>query len=158
MRTVYLAGPVLGRTKEQANGWRHLVSEALREFGIRAISPLRCEPVEAGSTYGPSYKDERFGSARAIKAKNLFDVASTDLTLAYLPAPAEGQHQSYGTLLEIGWAHALRKPVVLVSNDPTVINHPVIGGSVDWLLSSLDAGVDVVEGILGGYAIGGRSV
>ncbi len=158
MKRVYLAGPIKDCTEEQAKDWRHMVASELEYYNIWAISPLRCEPL-IGERYKANYADPKFGLARAIRAKNAFDVRNCDMTFAYLPLPGPGvQHQSYGTIIEIGWAHILGKPVVLVTNDPEVRDHPVINASADWVLADLCEGIDVAVGILGGYAEGGKNV
>ena len=116
-RFVYLAGPVLGMTESMANDWRRKVADKLRPHGIIGISPLRCEPIH-GPTYEAGYPDERFGTARAIMAKNMFDVKTCDMVLAYIPHPFQGEHHSWGTMQELAWGRAFDKPVILVSDDP----------------------------------------
>lgn len=145
MRTVYLAGPITGCTKKEANDWRRYVSAALMSYDIKGISPLRCEPI-IGERYEPNYADPKFGTARAIASKNFYDVAACDLTFAFLPS------LSSGTLIEIGAARALNKPIILVSEEPIVINHPVINAAAGWVLPDLDDGIEVVVGILQDYA------
>lgn len=158
MMHVYLAGPILGCTEGQANDWRQYADGILKPHGIIGISPLRCEPIH-GSHYGTGYpEDPRFGTSRAIAHKNLFDVRQCHMTLAYLPKPLKGRKQSWGTLSEVAWAKALDKPAIVVSNDPEVIAHPVVNANAGWLVPNLDAGLDVVIGILGGYVPGGHNV
>lgn len=149
-RTIYLAGPILDCTKSEANDWRGEVLDALAPHGVKAISPLRCEPI-IGERYSVGYDDPKFGTARAIGSKNMFDTANCDLVLAYLPKPPEGRQQSWGTLIEIGWAHALRKPVMLVSNDPAVFAHPVVNYCGNWTLDTLDEAVETIIGLMKGY-------
>jgi nucleoside 2-deoxyribosyltransferase len=153
---VYLAGPVLGMNDKQANDWRQYVAGYLSGSGITGISPLRCEPIH-GPTYEAGYPDERFGTSRAIMNKNLYDVKSCDMILAYIPKPPEGQHHSWGTMQEYAWAFALGKPAILVTDDPEIVNHPVINGQAGWVLDNLDDAIDVLVGILGGYT-GGKNV
>jgi nucleoside 2-deoxyribosyltransferase len=155
-RTVYLAGPILGCTKTEANDWRINVADRLKEHGITGISPLRCEPL-IGERYGVQYSDPKFGTARAIGSKNIFDVRNCDLTLAYLPKLPDGRHQSYGTIAELAWAFALGRPAILVTDDQEIAEHPVLNSCAGWLLSSLDDAVDVAIGILDGYC-GGKNV
>lgn len=154
--TVYLAGPILGCTKTEANDWRFAIAAALAEGGLVGVSPLRCEPL-IGERYGLNYEDPRFGTARAISSKNVFDVRKCDLTLAYLPTPEPGRHQSYGTICEVAWAHAFNKPAIVVTDDPNVADHPVINSCAGWVLDDLEAGVEVAIGILGAYS-GGKNV
>ncbi len=147
---VYLAGPIMGCDKSEANDWREYVALQLKPYGIIGISPLRCEPL-IGERYTASGVDPKFGTERAIGSKNVFDVRACDMTLAYLPTPPEGAHQSYGTIIELAWAHMLNRPAVLVSDDPGVLEHPVIGTCAGWLLDDLDDAIQVLIGILGGY-------
>jgi hypothetical protein len=152
---VYLAGPIMGCNKEEANDWRISVDLQLKQHGIIGISPLRCEPL-IGERYTEGSMDPRFGQARAIAAKNKFDVQNCDITLAYMPNEM-GTNISLGTLGEIFWADMAGKQVILVSDHPKVVKHPVIDAAVDWKLSSLDEAVDVCIGVLGGYT-GGKNV
>lgn len=155
-KRVYLAGPILGCYKNEANDWRQEVAVELGIEHILGISPLRCEPI-IGEKYGVHYTDPKFGTSRAIAAKNFFDVQNCDITLAFFPVPPPGRHQSYGTMAEIAWAHALHKPVVLVTDDPEVRDHPVLNACANWVLDSLEDGIEVCIGILGGY-VGGKHV
>jgi nucleoside 2-deoxyribosyltransferase len=84
-------------------------------------------------------------------------VKNCDMVLAYLPLPPAGRDQSWGTLMEIAWARALDKQVILVTDDPRVVAHPVVNACAGWVLPHLDDGVEVAVGILGGY-VGGKNV
>lgn len=155
MRYVYLAGPILGCTAGEANDWRVKVAAILKPHGIIGISPLRCEPL-IGERYTTDYPDPRFGTPRAIAAKNRFDVLHGDMTLAYLPKEM-GDNISLGTVGEIFWADGLDRQVILVSDHPKIIKHPVIDAAVDWKLTTLDEACEVIIGVLGGYT-GGKNV
>lgn len=160
---VYLAGPILGCTEGEAKSWREYVDDRLQlnyqdgtSQRIVGISPLRCEPIH-GERYGVGYEDPKFGTARAIAAKNLADVRMCDMTLAYFPKMPEGRHPSLGTIVEIAWAHAEGKPVIVVSDDPIILTHPVVNSCAGWMLPTLDDAIEVVNGILGGY-VGGKNI
>lgn len=155
---VYLAGPILGCTEDDAKHWRTYVDLSFEEgHGITCISPLRCEPPLDGAYYKGVYADPKFGTDRAIVSKNLFDTKSCDMVLAFLPKPDPGRHQSFGTLMELAWAHALGKPTILVSDDPDILSHPVVTACASWVLPDLDSAIDLIHGILGGYT-GGKNV
>jgi nucleoside 2-deoxyribosyltransferase len=151
MSKVYLAGAIAGLTEGEAKDWRNYFCDLLRPHGIVGISPLRCEPPGADGTYKLNYDDPRFGTARAIRGKNLFDVKQCDITLAYLPKPAEGKRASYGSMWEVGAAAALGKPTIIVSDDPNVMRHPLFGGTCDWPLDTLEQAAEVCIGILEHY-------
>lgn len=158
-KLIYLAGPILGCTAAEAQDWRKYICTqlSLKAIGeLVGISPLRCEPL-IGERYTANYPDPKFGTARAIGAKNMYDVRNCDLTFAYLPKPEAGRSHSLGTIIEIGWAHGQSKPVIIVTNDPFIQNHPVINTCAGWILPTLDDGIDVVIGLLDGY-VGGKNV
>jgi nucleoside 2-deoxyribosyltransferase len=151
-RAIYLAGPIGGTTKGEANNWRDDMICRLADMGMRGISPLRCEPL-IGERYNTSgYNDPKFGTDRAIASKNMMDVQMCDLTLCYFPQDVTEQYGvSLGTVCEIAWAKALSKPTILVSTHAKVINHPVIGACAGWVLPSLDDALEVIEGIFTDY-------
>lgn len=154
-RFIYLAGPIAGCNKGEANDWREYVSEKLTEISpnIKGVSPLRCEPI-VGDVYALGYDDDKFGTPRAIASKNTFDTLMADVVLAYLPTPdlSDGGRESCGTILEIGWAHREDKPVILVTDDPHYLKHPVMDRCADWKLTNFYDALEVIQGILGIYA------
>lgn len=152
----YLAGPILGCDEGTANDWRYKVAAALRAHDIIGISPLRCEPL-IGEVYTASYPDPKFGTARAIGSKNLYDLRTCDLTFAYMPKLAPGARDSIGTILEIGAARENNKLIILVTDDPFLQAHPVMTTFTGWTLPTLEDGIDAVIGLLGGYT-GGKNV
>lgn len=151
--TVYLAGPIGGCNKYEASDWRDYTVDYLFEQRIVGVSPLRCEPIggERYDFHGNSH-DPKFGSARAIGSKNIFDVRHCDMTLVYLPREINERKPSYGSIIELAWAHMLGKPTVVVTDDPALSGHPVVGSCAGWLLDDLDQGLEVVVGILAVYA------
>lgn len=147
---VYLAGPILHLTQAEANNWRYKAINCFKEAGIAGISPLRDEPI-TGPTYGSGSSNDPRHSGHGILEKNLFDLRNCDVVLAYLPART-GKHQSYGTIGEVFAARALGKPVVMVTDDPTVLEHHVLLACAGWVTSSLEEGRDIAIGLLGQYA------
>lgn len=155
--TVYLAGPIVGCTFDDANNWRYYVDEKLKPYGIRGVSPLRCEPLRE-KVYPAQGADPKFGTARAIGAKNVYDVRNTNMTLAFIPKPPEGSRHSWGTLCELAGAHFINKQTILVTDDPDVLEHPVIDAMAGWVLPDFDHAIEVIIGVLGGYTPEGKNV
>jgi len=143
---IYLAGPIAGQTKASANNWRNDVCSRLID-GIVGISPLRCEPL-IGDKYELAYDDKRFGTPSAISGKNWFDTVECDLILAYLP------QVSVGTIMEVAWGIALRKPIILVSDVEGIINHPLITANVNWIFDNFDDALDTIHGLFQDYING----
>lgn len=147
---IYLAGPIAGLTKGEANDWRKYVIEKLSPHGIVGVSPLRSEPL-IGERYNVVYDDPRFGTPNAIRAKNVIDVNTCNATLEFLPKWANDLRPSYGTVTEHGMSLALGKPIILVSDDPYVLKHPLVGDAAQWRLGTLDEAIDVIVGTFGVY-------
>ncbi len=143
---VYLAGPIAGCNKGEANDWRAYVSQQLQPSGIVGVSPLRCEPL-IGRKYKLSYDDPRFGIPKAIAAKNWYDSNRCDMVLAYLPKEISARRPSYGTIIEIGWAIGMRKPLLLVTDDPLVRDHPLIQANVPWVFPDFEPALETLIGL-----------
>lgn len=151
---IYLAGPIAGCTDNEANDWRDEFSLRLRKmFGgkVAGISPLRCEPPNVSGRYELNYEDVLFGTARAISTKNLYDVKACDMMLAYMPRELNERRPSYGTIVELGWAYAFGKPVIVVTDDPYLRQHPVVGLCVGWFLKTFGEAFELIDGIMGNY-------
>ena len=155
---VYLAGPIAGCLEGEAKDWRFYADSLLSPYHVRGISPLRCEPAVDGKyddAESGQFEDKMFGSHDAIVAKNWYDLNQCDATLAYLPPD---YNLSIGTISEIAWAFAVRKPLVIVATDPKILNHPMTQVQAGWLLDNLEDACEVLGQILGSYAVGGAKV
>lgn len=153
---VYLAGAIAGLTEKEAKDWRRYVANELSKHMVTGVSPLRCEPL-VGERYEVVYDDPRFGSGRAIAAKNEFDTRNCDFALVYLPKPPPGGRLSIGSIIELAWAHAFNKPTILVTDDPVIWDHPLTDACASWKLRTLDEAIEVIVGVSGAYT-GGKNV
>jgi len=148
---IYLAGPIAGCTQEEATEWRDHICTFF-PYGIVGISPLRCEPLKDGMTYTePGATEKKWSDPRAIATKNWLDTESCDLVLAYLPKALNERRPSYGTTIEIGWAIGLRKPLIVVSDDDYLMNHPLIKHNASWRFDNLEDAADVIVGLFSDY-------
>ena len=149
---IYLAGPVYGCDKSEANDWRLKFRRQLHDHMISGVSPLRCEPL-VGDRYGfGDVTDPRFGTPEAIAAKNFMDVQRCDLTLAYFPADlTEAIGPSIGTIGELAWAFSLHKPTILVSTHPKLTQHAMILACSRWRLRTLDEAFELITGLFQVY-------
>ena len=140
---VYLAGPMEDKPQAEINDWRTIARLALgRASGhLITITPARSEPE---TLYTPKASKEIF-------AKNLLDCKSCDLLLAYMPSFLTQDRGNYGTTMEVAWFAMMQKPIVLVSDNPKIINHPLFWHGCDWITDSLDDALDIVPRILGPY-------
>lgn len=146
-KLIYLAGPITGLTYGTACDWRTYVRECLNQRGVRTISPMR------GKTYlegvgelkpGNDYADLHvMSSSRGLTTRDRFDVMRADAVFVnFLGA----ERVSIGTVGEIFWADAFRKPVVVCMEDEgNVHDHAMINELTGYRVPTIDEGVDVVR-------------
>jgi|TARA_B110000263_G_C14993815_1_gene367209 nucleoside 2-deoxyribosyltransferase len=135
---VYLAGPIEGCDLNEITYWRKLCHQGFSDF-IIGVNPFRAE-MDADT------KESR----KRIVMKNYMDTKNCDLIFAYLPKEINERRPSYGTTFEIAWGYSMQKPVVIVSNDKQVHNHPLMdmSGALFW---NLEEAIDYVNILLGEY-------
>lgn len=125
MNLVYLAGPIAGQTFQLANAWRERAADLLSP--LRSLSPTRCKEFlrSQGILNGDAYDHRQgrgpsdphpLGSSAGIVTRDRYDIFRSDIILMNLLPAQETDQISIGTMVELGWADAYRKPVVLVWN------------------------------------------
>lgn len=105
---VYLAGPIARLTYAGATAWRRAAAVGLAP--AECLDPMRDKESLAGSgdPLGVQYLGRSpLLDAQTIVSRDYHDVRRSDVVLMHLPFP------STGTLVELGWAVAMQKPVVL---------------------------------------------
>lgn len=144
---VYLCGPISGLSYTQATRWREQVKAALKGWCI-ILDPMRGKSIlKSEERLGVSYEFlSPLLSAEFIDCRDYLDIRRCDVVLAYLD---EAEWNSIGSLLEIGAAIALGKPVVLVdSRDNSIKYHPLLIRRV-LPADNLEVAVDFVKGLCG---------
>lgn len=159
---VYLAGPIAGTSWDEATGWRDWVAAELEKRGLAAVSPMRMkewykEHDAALTDYSwLAEKNNReyllSGEPHAIGMRDFNDVATSQGVLAYLPKEINDRRPSWGTSIELGWATAQRKLVVLVTDDPSLESHPLVRTHVGFIVDDLGLGVDAMAAALGVFS------
>ena len=129
---VYLAGPIEGCSNHEINQWRQKCYTGFNDF-IVGVNPYRAER-EADDPE----------ARKRIVMKNYMDTKSCDLVFAYLPKEINARRHSYGTTFEIAWGFSMQKPVVIVSDDVRVHDHPLmdLSGALFW---DLEEAIDYVN-------------
>jgi nucleoside 2-deoxyribosyltransferase len=146
---IYLAGPISGLTYTQARfGWRKTIMEEVTE-DVTVLSPMRHEGHLAEL---PTVIDEKtlgshfFSHPKVIVTKDLLDIDVSSLVVAnFLGAPAI----SKGTLHEVGYAFAKKKPIITLMEDKGNPNDgPFLREMSAIVLASLDDAVLVINSLL----------
>jgi nucleoside 2-deoxyribosyltransferase len=153
MGKVYLAGGITGMTFNGCNNWREYAIRNLAEANIHGYNPLRAKDylrsVNEQSSFQAmqkTYDGFVMSTAKGINTRDHWDVKTSDVVLVNL---LEAKVVSIGTVMEIAWAHAYRKPTVLVmESENNLHDHPMIRESVGFILPDLDEALHIVKAIL----------
>ncbi|MCC6404823.1 MAG: nucleoside 2-deoxyribosyltransferase [Candidatus Yanofskybacteria bacterium] len=142
---IYLAGPIVGSTYEECTRWRTHVAELLPPH-IVAASPMRGKQYlrPAGVITGP-HEELPLSSQKGITCRDRMDVMRCDLILVNLVG---ARTVSIGTVMEIAWADAFRKPIVIAMDDPNVHWHSMIREVAGFIVPTLDEAVSVAVAVL----------
>jgi len=108
---VYLSGGIYKDNKEATDEWR---DQARTLLHTRTIDPCR----------GRALYDPAVFTTEEIVTRDKLDIQKADLMLVW--GNPVGEHLSIGTWMECEYAHANSRPIVLVSSDHRVRNHPWI--------------------------------
>lgn len=136
---VYLAGPIAGCTYGEATDWRHHAAMLLAEYirpSMTALSPMRMKnALRREERIGKDCRDYArhgpFYGSRGIMMRDFSDVKRCDAMLVNLLGT---KALTAGTAMELGWAYALQKPVVVLiepdgnPHDAHPMLHEAIGG------------------------------
>lgn len=115
--TVYLSGPITGKSFDDASDWRHTAAIELRERGFKVLDPLRGKsyvlshqrkkPIhEHDYMHNPSLSD------KALRQRDKLDVLASDIVLVNF---MDAEQVSVGTVFEIAWAEDHNKLVVVAA-------------------------------------------
>lgn len=147
---VYLAGPMKGLTYEQAIGWRHEAEDALREYGIRVYSPMRAKEFLNRGTIRISNSrelDEPLETPIGMVTRDRHDVYNSNMVLFNTYGATAA---SIGTPIEIGWADAYRKPMVMVTDrkDDNPFVHSMVDALIGFQVYSIEDAAAICASVL----------
>ena len=111
---VYMAGPIKGLSYDEATDWRVEARTQLAQQGMDGFSPMRAKHFLKDSlsiSTDPTFYDNVIANPTAIVTRDRYDVMSCDMMLINVQGASA---VSLGTTVEIGWADAFRKPMVMV--------------------------------------------
>ena len=147
---VYLAGAITGESFKGATDWREYARKNF-EPGILGVSPLRRTESYLGNEteIKLSYEGTPLSGSRAIMTGDYFDVQRCHVLLANLK---DAKRISVGTVMEIAWAKAFQKPLILVAEEGNLHEHPMIHEATGYRVSELDEGIHIVNVLLSGYS------
>lgn len=167
-KRVYLAGPIAGLTYADATyGWRSKVISALHDYhscsapndgtlhcmmavNIHCYSPMRGKvflkntPDRILGKQG--YEAHPMSSQQGIIGRDREDVFKADLIFMNVQG---AKAVSIGTTIEMGWADAYRKPVVLVTDkEGNPHDHMFFKGLATYVCYDLEQAIECAKSLL----------
>jgi len=153
---VYLSGPITGCDFDawMCNGWRVKATKLLEgqiehnkynRTGIRCYSPLRGKAYLKNVGEVKGEYEGPLTNKHAITMRDRHDCLTCDAMLVYLKG---FDRVSIGTMIELGWADAVRKPIVLVMEPGNPHEHVIAGSIPVACVEKLEEGCDVIRRIL----------
>jgi nucleoside 2-deoxyribosyltransferase len=146
-KSLYLAGPITGLTYEGSTEWRRFVAEHLMP-DVVPLSPIRGKEYLKGvDIVGSAYAQYPLSTEAAILGRDRYDVMiGCDAILVNVLG---AEKPSIGTIIEIGWADAVRKPIILVIEDENnVHDYPMIRQAATFRTPSIDIACRIANSLL----------
>lgn len=165
-KRLYLAGPIAGLTYEQAAlDWRAQVISALHDDHhctapsdgsihsaqyqtIHCYSPMRGKVFlkGTGEVIGKQgYEQHPMSSMQGIIGRDRNDVMMADAVFMNVYG---AKAVSIGTTVELGWADAFRKPVILILDKGGAHDHAFFKGLATYVCDSIEQGIECAKALL----------
>lgn len=150
---VYLAGPIADCSYREALTWRETFSKGLPS-DIITVSPLRGynQYIKNKNTMMTKKGDNKYTmrSGKGLTMRDTHDCLTSDMIVFYL---SNATVVSIGTCIELGLAHAVRKPSVLIMEEPTdtyrnIHEHAMVREICGYHVTSLDDAKELVIAML----------
>jgi nucleoside 2-deoxyribosyltransferase len=124
-KSIYLAGPITGLSYGKSTDWRRWMARRLSPE-IVPLSPMRGKDYLKDEQHiGSAYEQHPMSTEAAIIGRDRFDVMTR--CDAVMVNVLGAKKVSIGTVIEIGWADAARKPIILLIEDEgNVHDYPMI--------------------------------
>jgi nucleoside 2-deoxyribosyltransferase len=145
---VYLAGAISGLTYDQGQDWRVQVKEALAPE-IACYSPLRAKDyLRSAGVLEQFYESTPLSTDRGIMTRDYNDCITSDLIFVNLLGATP--RVSIGTMMELGFAYAHRKPVVMVIEDDrkNIHDYPMVREAVGFRFNNIEGAIWATRAIL----------
>jgi len=151
---IYLAGGITGLTYGAATDWREYVRAALAPR-ILTASPMRAKQyiltllgpetaIEEGTVREQYVAEHVISSRKGIISRDRWDVSTTDAVFMNLLGTTR---VSIGSMIEAGWADAVRKPLIVVREPDNIHSHVLLDEIASYTVSTLDEGIDLVKAL-----------
>lgn len=147
MKKVYLAGPITGQSFQGSEEWRDifkiLAGQSKLAGRVEFYSPLRGKDYLFNEVkIQDCYEQHLFSTQRGILTRDYFDVTTSDALVVNF---TNADRVSIGTVMEIGWAHCLRIPVIIIGGKGGLHDHAFIREAAGWWVDSTIDAIKILE-------------
>lgn len=140
MRLVYLSGGITGLGYGTTTNWREHAANELRTVSGGAIGTI--SPMRGKQYLNLPGQIDRFNGDKAILSSDAAiyrrdrnDVRRCDLVLVNL---LEAPRVSIGTVMEIAWADAWDKAIILAMEKDNMHQHPILNQAARLIVPTLE--------------------
>jgi hypothetical protein len=139
---IYLAGPITGCSYGGCTEWREYVAKNLIP-GVKVISPLRGKDyLLKEKSIRDSYEHTALSCQKGITARDRSDVTRSDVIMVnFLGA----ERVSIGSVMEIAWADAWRKIIIIIMDEKNIHSHSMIREVASYIVSNLDDAIFIAN-------------
>ena len=150
--STYLAGPIDQATWEGATEWRKQAEFYLLNCGVKCLDPMRGKErlfadMGAKDTFeSTEYPDDPWTTSKGITRRDRQDVRICDILLANF---TDAKKVSIGTTLEIGWADAMGKYIIVIMDEKNPHWHGMVCEVADLIVPSLEEALQRIAILVG---------
>jgi hypothetical protein len=142
---LYCAGPITGVSYGESTDWREYVASKLPPY-IKAISPMRAKQYLAHEkTIRDSYEEHPLSSQKGITCRDRMDVMRCDMVLVNFLGATK---ISIGSVMEIAWADAWRKPIIIVMENNNIHSHAMLREVAGFIVTNLEEAIAIAIAVL----------
>lgn len=134
---IYLAGPMTGLPRREANNWRLLVADRLRFCTI--LSPMRAKEFLNEEDSGELNKHP-LTVPKGIVSRDFFDVRQADMLIINL---LDAKRVSIGTMFEMAWAFYDKTPMILIIESENIHRHPFPMEVANFTVETVEDAIDL---------------
>ena len=140
---IYLCGSIGTVNIDEHLSWRQQAARELKSLvpttGFRIYDPLRYQDPKS-FTHGGLH-DEKVPDSFFVAA-DVMDVKRADVMLVVF---WKQERQSVGTFMEMGMAAILGKPIILVTDDSQVADHPFVHRFASVVCKTVEEGIAWIQ-------------
>jgi hypothetical protein len=142
---LYTAGAITGLSYKGSVDWRAYVASKMPPH-IIAVSPMRAKEYLAGQkNVQAAYENIPLSSQKGIMTRDRFDVMRADMLLVNLLGTGT---VSIGSVIEVAWADAFRKPIILAMDEGNIHDHPMLKEAAGFIVDNLNDAIDLAIAVL----------